>query len=109
MPLKQQHPHPLLSNSNLKGTDFQKRVWAALLEIPAGQTLTYGELAQKLNSHPRAIGQACRTNPYPVVIPCHRVVSKTGFGGYAGAVSGDLLNFKKWLLQREKAQTSTQN
>lgn len=84
------------------GTEFQQRVWRALCEIPAGTTLTYGQLAQKLNSSPRAVGQACRRNPIPVIVPCHRVVGANSFGGYAGDTTGDLLQVKKWLLGFEK-------
>ena len=66
------------------GTVFQQRVWAALQMIPAGTVLSYGELARQLGTAARAIGGACRNNPIPVVIPCHRVVSRRGLGGYAG-------------------------
>lgn len=86
----------------LNGTVFQKRVWRALLQIPCGTTLTYSDLAKKLKSHPRAIGQACRTNPLPLIIPCHRVVAKNSLGGYSGATSGKKLAFKRQLLEREK-------
>lgn len=85
-----------------EGTPFQKRVWQALQGIPAGTTLTYGELATKLDSHARAIGQACRHNPIPIIIPCHRVVSKVDFGGYAGATTGKLIRIKQWLLNHEQ-------
>ncbi|ALA25916.1 cysteine methyltransferase [Piscirickettsia salmonis] len=87
----------------LEGTQFQQRVWQALQNIPAGETLTYGELAKKLNTGPRAIGAACRTNPIPVIIPCHRVISKQGIGGFYGKTSGTFLNIKAWLLQHEGA------
>ncbi|HEV2613720.1 MAG TPA: methylated-DNA--[protein]-cysteine S-methyltransferase [Gammaproteobacteria bacterium] len=88
--------------SNLTGTDFQKRVWAELLKISPGKTVTYSELAKKLNSHPRAIGQACRANPLPIIIPCHRVVGKNNLGGYFGHTHGKLLDKKKRLLALEK-------
>lgn len=84
-----------------RGTDFQQRVWAALRRIPAGEVLTYGELAGQLDSAPRAVGQACRANPIPLLIPCHRVVAAGGLGGYAGATGGELLARKRWLLERE--------
>lgn len=83
------------------GTAFQQRVWAALQAIPPGTVLTYGELARQLKTAARAIGGACRTNPAPILIPCHRVVSRQGLGGYAGEVSGDPLAIKRWLLQHE--------
>lgn len=88
--------------NNLKGTEFQKRVWRALCAIPPGTTKTYGELAKQLNTSPRAIGNACRKNPLPIIIPCHRVVAKNSLGGYAGARIGNLLEIKKWLLRYEK-------
>jgi methylated-DNA-[protein]-cysteine S-methyltransferase len=85
----------------LQGTDFQKKVWNALRKIPAGKVKTYGELAADLNTSPRAIGNACRRNPVPFIIPCHRVVSKTGIGGFAGATEGEYLTIKRKLLHHE--------
>ena len=84
------------------GTSFQLRVWRALLAIPAGQTLTYGALAAQLNTAPRAVGQACGANPLPLVIPCHRVVSANGLGGFMHDVSGTPLDIKAWLLRHER-------
>ncbi len=95
------YSHPLLK----QGTAFQQKVWQALCGIPAGQTRTYGELAQTLNTSPRALANACRNNPFPIIIPCHRVVSKTGIGGYAGHTSGPILAIKYALLQHEKMLT----
>jgi methylated-DNA-[protein]-cysteine S-methyltransferase len=67
------------------GTDFQRKVWRALERIPYGETLTYGALAQRLGSAPRAIGGACGANPIPIIIPCHRVIAATGaLAGYSG-------------------------
>lgn len=95
-------PHaPLTVPLLLEGTTFQRRVWNALQAIPPGTTMTYGELAQQLGTAARAIGVACRTNPLPILIPCHRVVGRQGLGGYAGAVTGDPLGIKRWLLQHE--------
>lgn len=85
----------------LHGTPFQKRVWQELQQIPRGGTVTYGELAIKLNSAPRAVGQACGANPLPIIVPCHRVVSKTGLGGFAYHQSGDTIEIKRWLLSHE--------
>ncbi|HUT40355.1 MAG TPA: methylated-DNA--[protein]-cysteine S-methyltransferase [Gammaproteobacteria bacterium] len=85
----------------LGGTDFQQRVWQALCDIPPGQTRTYGELARQLGSGARAVGNACRHNPVPVVVPCHRVVSSSGPGGYGGHMSGPPLRRKRWLLEHE--------
>ena len=84
------------------GTPFQLRVWRALLAIPAGQTLSYGALAAQLKTAPRAVGQACGANPLPLVIPCHRVVSTNGLGGFMHAASGAPLDIKAWLLRHEK-------
>lgn len=86
------------------GTDFQRRVWALMRAIPAGQTRTYGEIARELGSAPRAVGQACRANPLPIVLPCHRVVAAQGLGGFAGDTSGRRLAIKRWLLRHEGAQ-----
>ncbi len=85
------------------GTDFQRSVWRAIAAIPQGRTLTYGEIAKRLQSAPRAVGQACGRNPYPVVVPCHRVVaSDGGLGGFANARGGYLLDTKRWLLEHER-------
>ncbi len=85
----------------LRGSDFQLRVWAALRSIPVGETRTYGELAAVLGSGARAVGNACRQNPCPLVVPCHRVVARAGIGGFAGAVDGEVLAIKRWLLRHE--------
>lgn len=85
-----------------QGTEFQQNVWCALQLIPLGQTRTYGQLAQELSTAPRALANACRQNPFPLIIPCHRVLAKTGLGGYAGATSGKLIEIKTALLQHEK-------
>ena len=70
-------------------TDFQKRVWSKMSKIPFGQTRSYGWLAQKVGiKSPRAIGQACGSNPLPIVIPCHRVIAYNGkLGGYGGGLA----------------------
>ncbi|MEA3638841.1 MAG: methylated-DNA--[protein]-cysteine S-methyltransferase [Lamprobacter sp.] len=83
------------------GTVFQQRVWTLLAAIPPGNPLTYGALATLLGSSPRAIGNACRANPLPLRIPCHRVVAANGLGGFAGDRSGRLLAIKRWLLDHE--------
>lgn len=84
------------------GTAFQRRVWDQIAAIPLGQTRTYGDLARALKSAPRAVGQACGTNYFPLVIPCHRVVAAGGLGGFAHASSGYLLEVKRSLLAHEK-------
>ncbi len=71
----------------LAGTEFQKKVWIAISKIPKGKTLTYKELALKIGKPRaiRAVGNAVGANPYPVTIPCHRVVKTDGsLGGYSG-------------------------
>jgi len=88
---------------NLQGTAFQSRVWEALREIPPGCTVTYGELAWKLGTSARAIGGACRANPCPIVVPCHRVVASKGLGGFAGDSSGRKFMVKRWHLRHEGA------
>ena len=67
------------------GSDYQKRVWRAMAEIPYGDTWTYGELAHRAETVPRAVGGACGANPIPVILPCHRVVAANGgAGGFSG-------------------------
>ena len=84
------------------GTAFQRRVWAQIAAIPRGQTRRYGDLARALGSAPRAVGQACGTNYFPLVIPCHRVVAASGLGGFAHASGGYLLEVKRRLLLHEQ-------
>ena len=84
-----------------QGTPFQKRVWRLLRSIRPGSALTYGEVARRLDSGPRAVGQACRANPCPILTPCHRVVSASGAGGFSGRSSGDWPRMKAWLLRHE--------
>ena len=84
---------------NLTGTRFQQRVWRALQTIPPGEVMTYGQLARRLKTCAQAIGQACRTNPIAVLIPCHRVVAAQGLGGYMGEQRQTQI--KKWLLRHE--------
>lgn len=85
------------------GTAFQQRVWQALCAIPPGRPRSYGTLARELASSARAVAGACRANPLPLIIPCHRVVAATGPGGYMGALAGDALTLKLWLLEHEAA------
>ena len=86
---------------DLGGTDFQRRVWACLQQIPYGETATYGELARELGSPgaARAVGLANGRNPVSILVPCHRVVGSSGkLVGYAGG-----LNRKQLLLELERA------
>ena len=85
------------------GSDFQQRVWRALRKIPSGAPRNYGDLAKRLKSAPRAVGGACRANPIPIVVPCHRVVAATGLGGFMGATRGRAMDIKRWLLKQEAA------
>ena len=80
---------------------FQEKVLQQLLLIPYGETRTYGEIAKTLKTSARAIGNACRHNPLPIIIPCHRVVAANSIGGYDGATEGVTLNIKVRLLQLE--------
>ena len=85
----------------LNVTVFQENVLKQLLLIPYGETRTYGEIAKILKTSPRAVGNACRNNPVPIIIPCHRVVAANGIGGYAGETEGGLLDIKYRLLHLE--------
>lgn len=82
-----------------QGSIHQQKVLNALLVIPVGRTLTYGELSSKIQSSPRAVGQACRRNPLALFIPCHRVVGKNDLGGYMG--DPNAISYKKSLLAHE--------
>lgn len=86
------------------GTPHQEKVWKALQGIPVGKTKTYSQLAASIGSAPRAIGNACRENPLPIIIPCHRIVAKDHIGGYAGETEGPIVNIKEWLLKHERNQ-----
>lgn len=86
------------------GTPFQRRVWTHITTIPPGRTESYGEVARAIRSGPRAVGGACGANPYPVVVPCHRVVAASGLGGFGGrrdAAHDQQLAIKRWLLAHE--------
>ena len=81
------------------GSDFQLSVWREIDRIAFGQTASYGELAFKLSSSPRAVGTACVKNPLPVIIPCHRIIAKSGnLTGYSG---GRGVETKRLLLSLE--------
>lgn len=89
--------HPL----DLAGTDFQRRVWKALCEIPYGEVISYGQLAERLGKSgaSRAVGSANGANPVPVLVPCHRVIAANGgLGGYSAG-----LDRKRQLLELEGA------
>lgn len=95
-PRSQSHELPL----QLNGTDFQKKVWQQLCQIPTGQTQTYSQIAKAIGQAkaPRAVGKACHQNPLLIIVPCHRVIRSDGqFGGFALG-----LEAKKYLLGLEK-------
>ena len=85
----------------LNGTEFQNLVWKEISRIPYGQTMSYKEIAARIG-HPnssRAVANACGKNPYPIIIPCHRVIRSDGkLGGYSG--SGGV-KMKEKLLKKE--------
>ena len=88
----------------LEGTEFQIRVWNELKKIPKGETRTYKEIAELIGkpTAARAVANACGKNPYPITIPCHRVVRSDGsLGGYSGEGG---VEKKKFLLENEKIQ-----
>lgn len=85
----------------VKGSAFQRDVWRQISAIPRGRTRTYGELARRIGGEARAVGQACGDNPFPIVVPCHRVVAADGLGGFSHHVDGYLMEAKKWLLKHE--------
>jgi methylated-DNA-[protein]-cysteine S-methyltransferase len=90
---------------NPEGTDFQKKVWNQLLEIPYGKTLSYLELSKQLGDVKaiRAVANANGKNPIWIIIPCHRVIGSDGsLTGYAGG-----LNRKQWLLEHESPYKQT--
>ena len=86
---------------DLHGTPFQLEVWREMLRIPAGKTRSYGDVARNIGRPTafRAVAQACGANPIPVVVPCHRVVSSDGLGGYTGGIE------KKIALLRNEGVT----
>jgi methylated-DNA-[protein]-cysteine S-methyltransferase len=89
----------------LEGTGFQRRVWAALWEIPYGETISYGQLADRVGSPnaSRAVGLANGRNPVAIIVPCHRVIGADGrLTGYGGG-----LTRKAWLLRHEATRRET--
>ena len=86
-----------------RGTEFQCRVWRAIHAIPAGETLSYSDIARRLRTAPRPVGGACGANRIPIVIPCHRVLAADGIGGFMHARGGHPIEVKRWLLRHEGA------
>ena len=89
----------------LSGTNYQKRVLKEVSRIYFGDKKTYSDIAQKINTHPRPVGNACRENPLQLLIPCHRVIGKNNIGGFSGGGirnNGNMMVVKKNLLALEK-------
>lgn len=86
-------------NYELLATDFQSMVYEEMLKIPYGKTISYSELSHKIGKKKafRAVGTACGKNPLPLIIPCHRVLGKSGLGGFTGG-----LDIKRFLLTLER-------
>ncbi len=87
-----------------EGSLYRKRVWRQVRTIAPGTVKTYGEIAKKLRSSPRAVGMAVGDNPLPIFVPCHRVVGQKNLLGFGHSKEG--LKFQKWLLEHEKKHTS---
>ena len=85
-------------------TPFQRRVYMELLNVPAGSTITYGELARRIGCRSaQAVGQALKRNPFAPHVPCHRVVAADGsIGGYFGEREGEMIDRKRKLLNKEQ-------
>lgn len=81
------------------GSRYRRRVWEALRAIPYGETRTYAEIASIAGGSARSVGQANGDNPIPILIPCHRVVARSGLGGYSG---GEGAGTKRYLLTLER-------
>lgn len=87
-------------------TDFQRRVYIELLNVPRGETISYGELARRIGcGSAQAVGQALRRNPFAPDVPCHRVIAHDGaIGGFDGQRTGEKIEKKKNLLAKEGVQ-----
>lgn len=86
---------------HLQGSLFQRRVWREIEKLFPLKTITYGEIARRLGSAARAVGGACGANPVPLIVPCHRVLSASGLGGFMGGKASFPLSVKRWLLDHE--------
>ena len=85
---------------HIAGSEFQRQVCDLMYAIPLGETRTYGDIAKELGQPPQPVGQACGANPIPVIIPCHRVLSANGLGGFSGEGG---VETKVALLRHERA------
>ena len=91
------------------GTAFQRKVWDAISAIPRGSVKTYGQVGKHIGcGSPRAVGQACGANWFPLIVPCHRVTASGGLGGFSNQDDehGFHLSVKRWLLAHEGVNTS---
>ena len=84
-------------------TEFQRRVYLELLNVPCGSTITYGELARRIGcKSAQAVGQALKRNPFAPEVPCHRVIASDGsLGGFHGQRNGEMIEKKQRLLEKE--------
>ena len=84
-------------------TEFQRKVYLALLKVPRGETISYGELAKRIGcKSAQAVGQALKKNPFAPDVPCHRVIAKDGsIGGFHGQRDGEMIEKKRRLLMEE--------
>lgn len=85
-------------------TPFQRKVYLALLDVPPGTTITYGQLAKRIGCRSaQAVGQALKRNPFAPDVPCHRVIAANGsLGGYMGHRDGKMIEYKHQLLEKER-------
>lgn len=91
------------------GTAFQRKVWDAISAIPRGTVRTYGQVGKHIGcGSPRAVGQACGANWFPLIVPCHRVTASGGLGGFSNHddENGFHLSVKRWLLKHEGVSNS---
>jgi methylated-DNA-[protein]-cysteine S-methyltransferase len=91
------------------GTAFQRKVWDAISSIPRGTVKTYGQVGKHIGcGSPRAVGQACGANWFPLIVPCHRVTASGGLGGFSNHddENGFHLSVKRWLLNHEGVSNS---
>lgn len=96
------HPSSCLKvNLQRQGSLYRNKVWSEICKIPVGEVKSYSEIAKTIRSGARAVANACRENPFPAIIPCHRVVSVSGLGGYMGETSGECLEIKRKLVAIE--------
>lgn len=85
-------------------TEFQRKVYLALLDVPRGETISYRDLGERIGCRSaQAIGQALRRNPFAPAVPCHRVIRSDGtIGGFYGEIHGEMIEKKKRLLEAER-------